>query len=127
MSQNKFPFTHILKTMSSHLYKIPMISFTLFLRHFTQPFFFEGTTREMQSQCFLLLCLSSHVILKKLRFWQRIFIYIYWYHLYLCENNVMQIFQLIFCDSERWLLTFLLRKLVLILFFKSLNKLSIGW
>ena len=45
----------------------------------------------------------------------------------LCKSNVMQIFQLIFCDSERKLLAYLLRKTTLILLSKSFNKSSIGY
>ena len=42
------------------------------------------------------------------------------------RKQVMQTFELFFCDSERQLLTYLLRKIVLILFLKSPNNLSIG-
>ena len=41
-------------------------------------------------------------------------------------NQVIQTFELFFCHSEIQLLTFLLRKIALILFLKSPNNLSIG-
>ena len=34
----------------------------------------------------------------------------------LCKSNVVQIFQFSFCDCKRYLLTYLLRKMILILF-----------
>ena len=93
--------------------------------HSTQPFFFEGVVFNVFCEITAFSAIPAIPL-----YMEHVNVQLESYNIFITNVNlylsdIMQIFELIFCNDERDLLTYSLRKIILILYFKIPLKLSL--